>query len=141
MKTMLRYAIPAFIALLAISGSLWSVWHPAPSARPRVIHCAHLQQDCSFNLNNRPVHLHFSSQPAGLTPFGLQVVAYANQVNASFSMQGMNMGTIRYALKSAAENQWQADITLPVCVTGRQDWLMMLDIDGRQVAIPFTSTG
>ncbi len=141
MKSALRYLIPAGIALLAVSGSLWSVWHPQVPRKPLTVHCASLQQDCSFALANQHVQVRFASQPTGLTPFVLQITAPAKQVAASFSMQGMDMGTIRYVLQPAGQNRWQGRITLPVCVTGRQDWLMLLDIDGKQVLIPFASTG
>ena len=141
MKSALRYFIPAGIALLAVSGSLWSVWHPQAPRKPLTVHCASLPQGCSFLLGNQPVQVRFANQPTGLVPFTVQVTAPAQQVAASFSMQGMDMGTIRYALQPVGKNRWQASITLPVCVTGRQDWLMLLDVDGRQVMVPFASTG
>ncbi|HYG14046.1 MAG TPA: hypothetical protein VD885_07875, partial [Methylophilaceae bacterium] len=47
---------------------------------------------------------------------------------ASFAMQGMEMGLNRYRLLRQPDGKWAAEVTLPVCVQGRSDWLMELEV-------------
>ena len=65
-------------------------------------------------------------------------------VHIDFAMQTMQMGLNRYRLMpSHQRSDWQAEVTLPLCVQGRSDWLMLIEIDtGKQierVQIPFTA--
>ncbi len=54
-------------------------------------------------------------------------------------MQGMEMGFNRYDLRPAASGEFASNVTLPVCVSGRHDWSLTLDIDGSHYALPFRS--
>ena len=49
------------------------------------------------------------------------------------------MGFNLYTLHADQEGVFRGRVTLPVCVSGRRDWVMTLDIDGRRVAIPFVT--
>ena len=42
-------------------------------------------------------------------------------------------------LSPSGDGRWQADIMLPVCVTGRQDWLMLLTIGDEHLQVGFTA--
>jgi hypothetical protein len=76
--------------------------------------------------------------PVVIRPVGMQAV---KTVTVSFSMRGMAMGLNRYALVHTAEDGWQGEVTLPVCVSGRTDWIAEFDVllPDRHVtfAIPF----
>lgn len=64
-----------------------------------------------------------------MQPFGLSVsVTEATAVYASFAMAGMEMGLNRYRLLQQADGLWAAQITLPVCARGRNDWTMLLEV-------------
>ncbi len=54
-------------------------------------------------------------------------------------MVGMDMGFNRYDLRPTADGAWAAKVTLPVCVSGRRDWILYLDLDGSRYAIPFST--
>ena len=85
--------------------------------------------------------------PQVMRPFKLTVHADAmdtekvDGMEASFQMAGMEMGFNRYRLQQRGANDWEAEVTLPVCVRDRKDWLMLLDVrqgqERRQVAISF----
>lgn len=78
-------------------------------------------------------------KPSGLHPFLLTVRApNAAQVQAEFAMQGMEMGLNRYRLEHQANGEWQGRVTLPVCVSGRRDWLLVLEVDGERRALAFS---
>ncbi|MDZ4097737.1 MAG: hypothetical protein U1E13_03435 [Methylophilaceae bacterium] len=71
-----------------------------------------------------------STVPQILKPFVLNI-EFEDQattgVYASFAMEGMDMGLNRYKMIKVADGAWQAEVTLPVCVRGRADWLMQID--------------
>ncbi len=102
--------------------------------QPQAVACTDPQQGCE----QAGVKVRFSAAPTVLTPFMLVVEAPgAKQVSASFAMLGMDMGENRYKLESLNDGRrWQHSIILPVCVAGRSDWQLVLEVDG--VARVFT---
>jgi hypothetical protein len=72
--------------------------------------------------------------------FGLKVtVPGATKISAEFHMVGMDMGFNRYDLRPAGNGTFAARITLPVCVSGRRDWVLYVEVDGQRYALPFSS--
>jgi hypothetical protein len=103
-----------------------------------VVPCASLTAGCVVVLNQRQVQVRTDVAPAPLQPFQVTLRAeQAREVFIAFNMQGMEMGPNRYRLAQQADGSWLARVTLPVCVSGRRDWQMILEIDGRRVALPF----
>ena len=74
----------------------------------------------------------FAIKPRALQSFPVVIQTQGMQdvkaVTVSFSMRDMTMGLNRYALTPAAEGAWQGEVTLPVCVSGRTDWIAEFDI-------------
>jgi len=74
----------------------------------------------------------FAIKPRALQPFPVVIQTQGMQdvkaVTVSFSMRDMTMGLNRYALTHAAEGAWQGEVTLPICVSGRTDWIAEFDI-------------
>ena len=54
-------------------------------------------------------------------------------------MAGMDTGFNLYDLRPDSAGVLRARVTLPVCVTGRRDWILTLTIDGQQMAVPFVT--
>lgn len=54
-------------------------------------------------------------------------------------MVDMDMGVNRYRLEPAGAGVWQANVVLPVCVAGRSNWIMTLEVDDVKVRVPFTA--
>jgi len=101
-----------------------------------VVACAALTQGCT--LDQGKLFAKTDSVPTPLKPFDLTVVApTAQEVHVEWHMQGMEMGLNRYRLIRQANGEWRATITLPVCVTGRRDWLMVIEVDGARRALAF----
>lgn len=93
---------------------------------------------CRLTVAAHPVGVRFLSAPDPLKPFVVEVSApHAEQVGARFLMVGMEMGVNRYRFQREGAG-WRASVMLPACVAGRSDWLMELEVDGQQVAVPFT---
>lgn len=64
------------------------------------------------------------------------------QISVEFRMIGMDMGLNRYRLERAADGEWRGRAMLPVCTTGRSDWMAQVEIiqGGRRwvAELPFT---
>ena len=102
--------------------------------------CPALPAACRLEVGGHPLELNFSPAPVPLKPFMLNVKApAARSVFAEFTMVDMDMGANRYRLEAASAGMWKANVTLPVCVAGRSNWIMTLEVDGVKVRVPFTA--
>ncbi len=109
---------------------------PAPAVVP--VRCEDIQAGCW--LPGQAGRVVFDAVPQSMRPFKLTVEApQAVGVHVSFAMRGMQMGMNRYRLLPQAQGRWMAEVTLPVCVDGRADWDMTLELDGRHYRLPFSS--
>lgn len=108
--------------------ALWH-WGSAPQTQPQTqpMRCSTQAEACVLSVDGIRVNL--TPQPKVLKPFQLTVEApEAQAVYASFAMPGMEMGLNRYRLLKQADGIWKAEVTLPVCVQGRSDWHMLLEL-------------
>lgn len=126
--------VAAFIALALVANY---VKRP-PSAQ--ALACIDPVKGCAFTYRGQAAQLRFSSHPASLQPFTLEVRAPgASHVHAEAHMVGMDMGFNRYDLRPTPAGPFVAQLGLPVCVSGRRDWMLYLEIDKDRYALPFKS--
>jgi hypothetical protein len=102
--------------------------------------CEHLEMGCNID----DIHVQTDRAPTIMRHFKLNVQAPgADEVYASFAMEGMEMGLNRYRLLAGDADDWYADVTLPVCARARLDWLLKLDVRAKgtvsQYQLTFTS--
>jgi hypothetical protein len=136
---MKRVAVPLLLAaaLIAIAVAGWWLKRPAEAV---AVACADPLAGCTFNHRGTPANVHFSALPTPLEAFGLRVSApNARRISAEFQMVGMDMGFNRYDLRPAEDGAFTSNVTLPVCISGRHDWTLFLDVDGTRYALPFSS--
>ncbi len=91
--------------------------------------------------------LRFSMGPGiqVLAPFPVSVEVQGAQsvdsVTVTFAMRGMDMGVNRYQLISDGADRWLANVTLPVCSSGRSDWFAVVEVITQErrfaVDVPF----
>lgn len=106
-----------------------------------VVPCALLTAGCVLQVKGKSLQVRTGSAPAPLHSFDITLQSVdARTVEIQFQMQGMEMGPNRYRLARQADGSWQGRVTLPVCVSGRRDWLLIIDIDGQRVAVPFQTS-
>src|SRR3569832_10508 len=79
-----------------------------------------------------------SSQTAGSVPVQRQR-ARSVASERRIQMNGMEMGFNRYDLHPSDNGTFVSSVTLPVCVSGRRDWTLTLEIDGVHYALPFST--
>lgn len=106
----------------------------ACAEKPSVkIDCPEISRGCSVD----GLTVRTGQQPQIFKPFELMVESDAagaadiTEVYASFAMEGMDMGLNRYRLIRKSDGLWVAEVTLPLCVRGRADWLMQLEAKTR----------
>ncbi len=103
-----------------------------------------VRSGCTARGDGVSVSVHMASTRSALKPFNVTLSSDAalNAVTVSLEMQGMDMGQNHYRLLRAADGSWQAEITLPVCASGRSDWLADFELQTAKAryrfGVPFT---
>ncbi|NWG87512.1 MAG: hypothetical protein HXY26_08405 [Hydrogenophilaceae bacterium] len=125
------------IGLIVVLLAVWQLRTPEPA---RTVSCPNLQAGCALPLDGQTVTAGVEGELRVLKPFQLWVKAPgASKVQAHFTMAGMDMGFNLYTLRPDAQGVFRARIVLPVCVSGRRDWVMSLEIDGERIDLPFVT--
>jgi len=79
--------------------------------------------------------LEFKDRPIRpLTPIKVEMQTAANvsSVILDLEMLDMDMGVNRFKLVQEAEGIWKGEIMIPVCATGRRDWVANMLIESEQ---------
>ena len=91
-----------------------------------------MQLGCRATNESLAATVIFGTDVRGLQPFPVKVLFEAGgqveSVTVAFSMQGMDMGWNRYSLSDDSMSAWKAVVTLPICSTGRTDWIAEFDL-------------
>lgn len=136
------------LALIILIGLvLWAektgLWHATEARREISVVCATLATGCAVQVDGREVRFGLQGEPKPLAPFSIWVTTSAppaiGKAEARFTMEGMDMGFNLYTLRRDAQAVFRATVTLPICVTGRRDWNMILEIDKTRLIIPFVT--
>ncbi|MHB1677601.1 MAG: hypothetical protein ACYCSS_08725 [Sulfuriferula sp.] len=138
-KQLMRYAVATILIGVLVFGGIYQKWHHT-AQKPRTVNCADTLHTCRFTMDRQSVQVNFLEPPTGLHPFTLQVeIPSAHRIFASFTMPEMDMGNNRYRLLQKNAQLWQAQVILPVCMSGGHNWLLTLNIDGKTITIPFSA--
>ena len=74
----------------------------------------------------------FAAPPRAMKPFPVRLQVKGDEpvdsVMIAFSMPGMDMGLNRYRMIRGTAGDWGAEVTLPICISGRSDWVAGLEI-------------
>ncbi len=133
-----RVLLPLLLVLVLAAIAVAGHWLKRPAEAQAVARAAQLHRG-SLPQRGATVEVRFSAQPTPLQAFQLSVSAPgAHRVAAEFQMNGMEMGFNRYDLQPT-DGVFGSNVTLPVCVSGRRDWTLYLEIDGSHYALPFST--
>lgn len=106
---------------------------------PEMVTCQ-LERGCSMRVDGHSLHLRSDVAPQPARPFVLQVEApHAKEIRAQFEMRSMSMATPDYVLQRKGA-RFEANVILPVCVSGRSDWVLRLAVDGKPVELAFNAS-
>ena len=105
---------------------------PTPSCNPRGIFCLARGKPWSLSLE-------IDRDASYLSPFSVRVKLFGfargevQSVRVRFSMADMYMGENRVVLTPVAGgSEWTGSAVLPVCLTGRRDWLATVVVEGAE---------
>jgi hypothetical protein len=98
--------------------------------------CMPVGAPCTARHGDVALTVELAERVVYLTPFAIEVrlsrldAGGVRSVSAQFDMVGMSMGVNRIALERSAEEaqRWHAKAILPVCASGRRDWVMTVDV-------------
>ena len=141
MKFQMRQRSLIFVGfIIFLTGSGWYYMHAKSTIQAQTIPCADITKGCG----NQQLQIRFDLTPQVMKPFNLSAnIAGATEAYASFSMRDMGMGLNRYRLLQQPDGVWKAEVTLPVCIRGRSDWVVELEVktpDGMQrYQLPFST--
>ena len=134
-----RWGWPLLIALLLIIVALVGA-RIQPVTESQMIACADPVRGCDFKHRGETVQVRFSHPPKPLEAFAMTVYAPgARNIQAEFKMQGMKMELSPYILAIDKTGVFTGQILLPICVSGRRDWKLFLQIDAQRYTIPFST--
>lgn len=135
-----RFAVPVLV-LLALAGlAIWGAMQQAAPEDIQPIPCTHPVSGCTFMHRNAPAQIRFSVAPEPLKPFVVTIShPTLSKASVSFQMAGMDMGFNRYDFRKNQQGVWSASITLPVCVSGRVDWISEFQLDDRFYSLAFVT--
>ena len=92
-------------------------------------------KECIVDLNELKVRVVFDEDIFYLKPFNVSVTNENSEnlklksIKIDFKMNNMNMGVNRFLLKNDDNKSlWQGKALLPICVTGRADWLSEIEL-------------
>lgn len=103
-----------------------------------------MRSGCTGRSDSLSASVRMASPRSALKPFNIALSGDAGleAVTVNLEMQDMGMGQNRYRLLRTDDGSWQADITLPICFSGRSDWIAVFELQmpGRryQLSVPFT---
>ncbi|MFQ5643567.1 MAG: hypothetical protein ACE5FQ_07690 [Thiogranum sp.] len=129
----MKPAGPVVVCLAGLLLSCGQAQEPqAPAAQLVLSTPCDVQRGCRAVGASIAATVIFGSDVRGLQPFPVKVlldtVDRVESVTVAFSMQGMDMGWNRYSLGGDSMSAWNAAVTLPICSTGRTDWVADFDV-------------
>jgi len=138
------------LGLIALIGLvLWAdqsgLWRSSVAKKQVPVNCSTLTQPagCRVNVDGREIRFGMLGEPKPLAPFHIWLELpdslEAQKAEARFTMEGMDMGFNLYTLRPDDQGVLRATVTLPICVTGRRDWHMILDVAGFNIKVAFVT--
>lgn len=102
------------------------------------------RETCSVKLaDGRSIDVSITPHPIPVVkPLLVSVAIHgfsAQKVEIDFAGATMNMGYNRQALKAEAGDRFSGEAMLPVCVTGRMEWLatLLVETGNQRISVPF----
>ncbi len=118
---------------------------PAPPAQRLALDSAcDVGAGCVVRIGGHRLTVRMAPRRAALQPFELSLSTDLplDTVVLDLKMKGMDMGRNRYRLQRTGDGVWRARPVLPVCTSGRSDWLAEFELEAGalryRLDVPFT---
>ena len=89
-------------------------------------------ENCLIVTDGMELEIIVEGEIKALKPFVIHMVdknQIIDKALVKFNMKAMNMGVNQYEFVQIDNNNWKAEVVIPVCTTGRRDWLVEFEID------------
>ncbi len=92
--------------------------------------CRVYPEGCSAVGPEVELQLRFLDRPNAMTPAAIELHSSVplSSATVDFEMAGMDMGLNRYRLEAGDRETYRAKVMLPVCVSGRRDWIARVQV-------------
>lgn len=126
-KWFTRRNLSVLLLLLAVASAIYlALPKKEEPLSIKLLYCPDLLTGCG----DEKLRVRFNQAPKVLQPFAVDLqLSEARAVHISFAMNGMEMGLNRYRLVKQPDGSWHGEVTLPVCVQGRSDWLALVEAE------------
>lgn len=124
------------VVFSAVGFYLGNIKSQGHSSSETIVDCSPWLKSCEFMIAGNVVSLTFSDQPKPLMPFEVLVSTQLELSGMSMNMDSMDMGSNQYSWRPMPGG-WKSSVVLPVCVTGRTDWLMTINTTKGNAIIRF----
>jgi hypothetical protein len=103
-------------------------------------------QGCTAGYATTSVTVRLGPDVVALKPFPVTLSVAGDDekpktVMVKFVMSGMSMGLNEYRLLPVSDDVWKADVILPICTSGRSDWVAEFTLESpngrRSLVVPF----
>ena len=136
-RLLLPLASSVFIGVL-VAGGYWFGGQPSATsgaANPIALsirrgECKVYPDGCSARGPEVELQLRFVDRPNAMTPAAIELRSSTplSSATVDFEMSGMDMGLNRYRLEAGDRETYRAKVMLPVCVSGRRDWIARVQV-------------
>lgn len=117
---------------------------PLPATALSLAQPCDVRSGCVAEVEDFALALSMGPEVRPLKPFAVDVEHRRgppiDSMTVAFDMKNMDMGSSRYRLIETGDS-WHANVTLPVCMSGRSDWIADFEVlaAGRryQFQVPF----
>jgi hypothetical protein len=126
------WCVAGFLCVLSMAGCDSSQQAERPVTSLTVASVCDIQRGCEVADAALSILVRFATPPRALKPFSIELRAAGKErietVMLTFLMKGMDMGLNRYRMLGDARSGWRAEVILPICVSGRSDWLAEFEL-------------
>ncbi len=89
-------------------------------------------ESCVIVIDGMELEIIVEGEIKALKPFVIHMTdknQIIDKALVKFNMKAMDMGVNQYEFVQIDNNNWKAEVVIPVCTTGRRDWLVEFEID------------
>ncbi|MCK5336254.1 MAG: hypothetical protein KAQ67_08825 [Gammaproteobacteria bacterium] len=89
-------------------------------------------ENCLIVIDGMELEIIVEGEIKALKPFVIHMTdknQIIDKALVKFNMKAMDMGVNQYEFIQIDHNNWKAKVVIPVCTTGRRDWLVEFVID------------
>ena len=123
-----------FILLLLIMILVGNYYLKPVAEEPAVFisDCDLTKNKCKVSLTESELEIMILGELKALQAFTIRIIDnndWLEQASVDLKMKAMDMGKNRFAFVKSGNHGWKSEVVIPVCTTGRRDWLFEFEFE------------